>query len=68
MPRASCFGRFLRMRFAQTAYRESLMDIETCLRAQEAKLYPAGIRGQVSRSTFAGANEERDWRIHAEFV
>ena len=57
---------FLCMAFAQLTYRESLRDIETCLRAVEPKLYHAGIRGHVSRSTLADANETRDWRIYAE--
>ena len=56
------------MTFAQITYRESLRDIETCLRAQESKLYHAGIRGKVSRSTLADANEKRDWRIYADFA
>ena len=56
------------MAFAQLAYRESLRDIETCLRAQSAKLYHLGIRGAVARSTLADANDTRDWRIYAEFA
>ncbi|MCH8077673.1 MAG: IS4 family transposase [SAR324 cluster bacterium] len=66
--RFSCFDQFLCMTFAQITYRESLRDIETCLRAQESKLYHAGIRGKVSRSTLADANEKRDWRIYADFA
>ncbi len=66
--RFSCFDQFLCMTFAQITYRESLRDIETCLRAQEAKLYHAGIRGKVSRSTLADANEKRDWRIYGDFA
>jgi|GEM_PF-655130 len=56
------------MSFAQLTYRESLRDIETCLRALGLKLYHAGIRGRVSRSTLADANENRDWRIYADFA
>lgn len=56
------------MAFAQLTYRESLRDIETCLRAVETKLYHAGIRGRVSRSTIADANERRDWRIYADLA
>ena len=54
------------MSFAQLTYRESLRDIEICLRALESKLYHAGIQGKVPRSTLADANENRDWRIYAE--
>ena len=50
------------------SYRESLRDIEICLRAQSNKLYRMGIRGTVSRNTLANANAQRDWRIHAEFA
>ena len=53
----------LRMTFAQLTHRESLRDIEVCLRAQKDKLYHRGIRGNVSRSAVADANERRDWRI-----
>jgi len=63
----SCYDQFLCMAFAQLTYRESLRDIETCLRAMQAKLYHAGLRGRVSRSTLADANETRDWRIYADF-
>ena len=59
----SCLDQFLCMAFAQLTYRESLRDIETCLRAVRSKLYHAGLRGRVSRSTLADANESRDWRI-----
>jgi hypothetical protein len=61
-----CANQFRCMAFAQLTYRESLRDIETCLRAHAAKLYHLGIRGSVARSTLADANESRDWRIHAE--
>lgn len=64
----SCFDQFLCMAFAQLTYRESLRDIEACLRAVPNKLYHMGIRGNVSRSTLADANENRDWRIYADFA
>ena len=64
----SCLDQFLCMVFAQLTYRESLRDTETCLRAVQSKLYHAGIRGRVSRSTLADANETRDWRIWADFA
>jgi len=64
----SCLDQYLCMAFAQLTFRESLRDIEACLRAQIAKLYHMGIRGRVSRSTLADANEVRDWRIYAEFA
>ena len=64
----SCYDQFLCMAFAQLTYRESLRDIETCLRALQPKLYHAGIRGFISRSTLAEANENRDWRIYADFA
>ena len=63
--RFSCRDQFLAMAFAQLTYRESLRDIETCLRAMGPKLYHAGFRSRVSRSTLADANEHRDWRIWA---
>lgn len=64
----SCFGQYLCMAFAQITYRQSLRDIETCLRAMRPKLYHCGIRGSVSRNTLAKANETRDWRIYADFA
>jgi len=64
----SCANQLRCMAFAQLTYRESLRDIEACLRAQRSKLYHLGIRGQVARSTLADANEARDWRIYAEFA
>ena len=64
----SCLDQFLCMAFAQLTYRESLRDIEVCLRAQQSKLYHMGIRGKISRSTLADANEKRDWRIYADFA
>jgi uncharacterized protein DUF4372 len=66
--RFSCADQFLCMAFAQLTYRESLRDIEACLRAQRSKLYQLGIRKPVSRSTLAEANESRDWRIYAELA
>jgi hypothetical protein len=56
------------MSFAQLTSRESLRDIECCLRALEERLYHAGFRGNISRSTLADANESRDWRIYADFA
>lgn len=64
----SCWDQFLCLAFAQLTYRESLRDIEACLRAQQPKLYHMGFRGQVSRNTLAHANEHRDWRIYADFA
>ena len=64
----SCFDQFLCLAFAQLTYRESLRDIETCLRALGPKLYHAGFRGHIARSTLADANESRDWRIYADFA
>ena len=64
----SCFNQLLSMSFAQLTYRESLRDIETCLRAMQPKLYHAGIGATVSRSTLADANETRDWRIYADLA
>ncbi len=64
----SCWDQFLSMAFAQLTYRESLRDIEACLRSLGAKLYHMGFRSQVARSTLADANESRDWRIYADFA
>ncbi len=66
--RFSCQDQYRCMAFAQLTYRESLRDIEACLRAQNNKLYHMGIRTKVSRSTLAEANEKRDWRIYADFA
>jgi hypothetical protein len=66
--RFSCRDQFLCMAFAQLTFRESLRDLETCLRAMQAKLYHAGIWGHVSRSTLADANEKRDWRMYADLA
>jgi len=63
----SCLDQFLCLAFAQLTYRESLRDIEACLRAQGSKLYHMGFRGHVSRNNLAHANEHRNWRIFAEF-
>ena len=64
----SCLDQYLCMAFAQLTYRESLRALEACLRAQKDKLYHMGIRGGVSKSTLADANEARDWRIYADFA
>ena len=64
----SCFDQYLCMAFAQITYRQSLRDIETCLRAMQSKLYHCGIRSSISRNTLANANEHRDWRIYADFA
>ncbi len=64
----SCRDQFLCLAFAQLTFRESLRDIETCLRALGPKLYHAGFRGKVSRSTLADANRAHDWRIYADFA
>ena len=64
----SCWDQFLCMTFAQLTFRESLRDIVACLRSRERRLYHLGIRGTVSRSTLADANESRDWRIYADFA
>lgn len=68
MRRFSCRDQFLAMAFAQLTYRESLRDIETCLRSVKSKLYHLGFRGTISRSTLADANRTRDWRIYADFA
>ena len=64
----SCWDQYLTMAFAQLTYRESLRDIEACLRAVSAKLYHMGFHGKVARTTLADANESRDWRIFADFA
>jgi len=64
----SCNDQFLCMVFAQLTFRESLRDIEICLRALQDKLYHVGIRGNIARSTLAKANENRDWQIYADFA
>jgi len=64
----SCWDQFLSMAFAQLTYRESLRDIQACLRAAKQKTYHMGIRGKISRNTLAHANQTRDWRIYADFA
>lgn len=64
----SCLDQFLCLAFAQLTFRESLRDIEACLRSVQTKLYHMGFRGRISRSTLADANESRDWRIYADFA
>jgi hypothetical protein len=64
----SCLDQFLCMAFAQLTYRESLRDIETCLRAMNNKLYHMGIRSRISRNTLANANEKRNWQIYGDFA
>lgn len=64
----SCWDQFLCMAFAQLTFRESLRDIEVCLRTKGKKLYHLGIRGKISRSTLADANDKRDWRIYQDFA
>src|SRR5437773_10397561 len=64
----SCLDQYLAMAFAQLTYRESLRDIEACLRSMQGKLYHLGFRGKVARSTLADANESHDWRIFADFA
>jgi len=66
--RFSCLDQFFVMAFAQLTFRESLRDIEACLRAQQPKLYHLGIRGGIARNTLANANAVRDWRIYADFA
>jgi hypothetical protein len=64
----SCLDQYLAMSFAQLTYRESLRDIEACLRSVASKLYHMGLRGKVSRTTLADANDSHDWRIFADFA
>ena len=64
----SCWDQYLCMAFAQLTYRESLRDIQACLRATQSRLYHLGIRGKVSRNTLAHANQNRAWRIYADFA
>ncbi len=64
----SCMDQFLCMAFAQLTYRESLRDIESCLRSMHSKLYHMGFRGQISRNTISHANNHRNWRIYADFA
>src|ERR1700733_2272035 len=64
----SCWDQWLCLAFAQLTHRESLRDIEACLRGLTSKLYHLGIRGSVARSTLAEANEKRDWRVYADLA
>ena len=64
----SCLDQFLSLAYAQLTYRESLRDIETCLRAHARQLYHMGFRGGISRNNLANANRKRDWRIYADFA
>jgi hypothetical protein len=64
----SCWNQFLCMAFGQLTFRESLRDVETCLRSRQDQLYHLGIRGEVSHSTLADANRERDWRIYYDLA
>jgi len=64
----SCWDQFLCMAFGQLTYRESLADIETCLRSRQSQLYHLGIRGRVSHSTLADANQNRDWRVYHDLA
>jgi hypothetical protein len=66
--RFTCLDQYLSMAFAQLTFRESLRDIEACLRAQSSKLYHLGIRSDVARNTLANANATRDWRIYCDFA
>src|ERR1700730_8644175 len=66
--RFSCLDQFLSMAFAQLTYRTSLRDIEICLNAMKPKLYHVGIRGNIARNTLAKANQNRNWRIYADFA
>lgn len=64
----TCMDQFLCLAFAQLTFRESLRDIEACLRSMQSKLYHMGIRGRVSRNTLSNANNQRDWHIYADFA
>src|SRR3989339_248763 len=66
--RFSCWDQYLCMAFAQLTFRESLRDIETCLRTMQNKLYHIGLRSRISRTTLAKANEQRDWHIYADLA
>src|SRR6476661_3604895 len=63
-----CWEQFLVMSFAQFSFRESLRDIECCLKSMQFKLYHCGIKSQVSRSTLADANESRNWNIYSDIA
>ena len=64
----SCWDQFLCMAFGQLTFRESLRDIEACLRSRREQLYPFGMRGEISHSTLADANANRDWRSYADLA
>ena len=64
----TCYEQYLVMAFAQLTYRESLRDIQACLRAMQKKVYHMGIRSRIAKSTLGDANEQRDWRIYADFA
>ena len=64
----SCLDQFFCLAFAQLTYRESLRDVESCLQTMKSRLYHMGIRGRVTRTNLAGANEARDWRIYSDFA
>src|SRR5215470_20420516 len=64
----SCLDQYLSMAFAQLTFRESLRDIEACLRAQRSKLYHLGFRSTIARNTLANANATRNWRIYCDFA
>src|SRR4029450_4918200 len=66
--RFTCLDQYLSMAFAQLTFRESLRDIEACLRAQSSKLYHLGFRSTVARNTLANANATRDWRVYCDFA
>ena len=66
--RLTCYDQFIALAFAQLTFRESLRHIEMCLRALDTKLYHAGLRARVARSTLADANEKRDWRLWADLA
>jgi hypothetical protein len=66
--RFTCLDQYLCLAFAQLTWRESLRDIEACLRAQSSKLYHLGFRSTIARNTLANANAVRDWRIYADFA
>ena len=66
--RFSCLDQYLCLAFAQLTWRESLRDIEACLRVQSSKLYHLGFRSAIARNTLANANAVRDWRIYADFA
>ena len=64
----SCWNQFLCMAFGQLTFRQSLRDVATCLRSRQDQLYHLGIRGEISHSTLADANRERDWRIYYDLA